>query len=198
MRPMSRPKALLIAVAAICLLAIAMNVVGGPTWIAFLVGGGLVAILWSRSGVNGGREELADSSHAIADGRAEVARIRDIAERLSREEGRAKVTTVCDTADRVITALERNGDAKGASALLDHYLEPASALLTQYARLAARALPTTEPALTKAETRDLPLLSAKLRELEIRLERGEPIDIEAGGALLDFDLGSADLPPRRR
>ena len=198
MRPMSRLSALLIGVAAICVLAIALNVAGGPSWLAFAIGGALVAFLWSRSGSGGDRDEPPHPSHATADGRAEVARMRAVAAGLPREEGRAKVSAVCDTADRVITALERNGDARGALALLEHYLEPASAFFTQYARLADRALPTTEGALIKAETRDLPLLAAKLRELEIRLERGEVIDIEAGDAILDFDLGNAALPPRRR
>lgn len=175
-----------------------------PFWLGVLLAvvivGGFAIALLARSApaaATGGGDQL---DLYLADGRAEVARMRQLGERVPADAAKLRVRSICDTADRILGAIaEDRKDPQLALDFLERYLEPAEALLTQYARLATRNVATATSVLAKVETRDLPRLDAKLKELFEQIHRGDVIDLEVTSEMLDFELfpGPNGAPARR-
>ena len=175
-----------------------------PFWLGILlavvvVGGFAIAFI-ARSAPAAATGGVGPLDLYLADGRAEVARMRQLGERVPADAVKLRVRSICDTADRILGAIaEDRKDPQLALDFLERYLEPAEALLTQYARLATRNVATAASVLTKVETRDLPRLDAKLKELFEQIHRGDVIDLEVTCEMLDFDLFPAPsgAPARR-
>jgi 2TM domain/5-bromo-4-chloroindolyl phosphate hydrolysis protein len=121
-------------------------------------------------------------------GVAEVAELRRLALRMAKPEVREAALRVCATADSILAVLAEQPDATKTADFLDRYLTPTHTIFDQYARLSGRGITSAEPALTKVETHDLPLIAAKLDELYQRLHRGDVIDLEVASEMLEMGL----------
>ena len=140
-------------------------------------------------------ESLPPPAADIATVEARIARLWRTARQIPVEAVRERAFRVCAAADRVAEALAADrADPELVAWFSDRYLTPAETILEQYVRLAQRGIASAEPALTKVETEDLPLLESRLDALYERLHRGDVIELSVASEMLDLDL--ADQPPR--
>lgn len=122
-----------------------------------------------------------------------IDRMRRSARRIPNQEVRQQALSLCASADQVLAVIEETPDEKAlADDFLNRYLTPASAILSDYSRLANRNVASARPTLEKVETHDIPMLSTKLDELYDRLHRGSLIDLEVAREMLRLDVADWD------
>ena len=131
----------------------------------------------------------------MAEGEARVDAMRSQARRIPKPAVRDQALSLSASADRILAVLgETPENQQLASDFLSRYLTPAGAIISRYAHLAARNVPSAAPTLAKVEAEDLPLLDHKMSELYDRLHRGDLIDLEVAREMLAFDFASDPAP----
>lgn len=135
--------------------------------------------------------------HVVSEGEARVDAMRARARRIPKPVIRDQALRLSASADRILAVLgETPENQQLASDFVSRYLTPAEAIVSRYARLAARDVPSAAPTLAKVESEDLPLLEQKMSELYDRLHRGDLIDLEVAREMLAFDFASTPAFPR--
>ena len=120
--------------------------------------------------------------------------MRASARQIPKPDARRQALDVCAAADQVLSAVGDNPtEVALARDFLNRYLEPASTIITDYARLASRNVPSAQPTLAQVEEHDLPLLTTKMNELYDRLHRGSLIDLEVAREMLSLDVADWGL-----
>lgn len=118
-----------------------------------------------------------------------IDKMRTAARQIPKPDVRREALKICASADQVLSAVADNPrEATIARDFLGRYLTPASAIISDYARLSTRNVPSARATLAKVEEHDLPLLTTKLDELYDRLHRGNLIDLEVAREMLSFDV----------
>jgi hypothetical protein len=133
----------------------------------------------------------------LREGEARVDVLRSQARRIPKPAVRDQALSLSASADRILAVIGETPDNQQlASDFISRYLAPAEAIVSRYARLAARDVPSAGATLAKVEAEDLPLLDAKMRELYDRLHRGDLIDLEVAREMLAFDFASGPTAAR--
>jgi len=127
--------------------------------------------------------------------------MRASARQIPKPEVRRHALDVCAASDQVLSAIGDNPEEVTiARDFLNRYLTPASSIISDYSRLAARNVPSARATLAKVEEHDLPLLTTKMNELYDRLHRGSLIDLEVAREMLSLDVadwGLEEIGPER-
>ncbi len=119
--------------------------------------------------------------------------MRSAARTIPKPDVRQRTLGLCASADLVLSAIEENpGETELASDFLNRYLTPASAIISGYARLANRNIPSARATLEKVETHDLRVLATKVDDIYDRLHRGTLIDLEVAREMLSLDVADWD------
>ena len=133
---------------------------------------------------------------ALREGEARVDAMRARARRIQKPAVRDQALRLCASADQILAVLAEDPDQNQlARDFVTRYLTPAEAIVSRYARLASRDVPSAAPTLAKVETEDLPLLEQKMTSLYDRLHRGDLIDLEVAREMLAFDFPTVPTVP---
>lgn len=134
-------------------------------------------------------EEIMDRAAALID------RMRVSARQIPTVDPRREALDACAASDRVLSAIADHPDELPlARDFADRFLQPASAVIGDYARLANRNVPSARATLEAVETHDLPLITRKADELYDRLHRGTLIDLQVAREMLTLDMADVSLP----
>jgi hypothetical protein len=118
-----------------------------------------------------------------------IDRMRNAARQIPKPDVRRETLAICASADQVLSAIADNpGEVTIARDFLNRYLTPATAIVSDYSRLASRNIVSAQPTLAKVESHDLPLLARKLDDLYDRVHRGNLIDLEVAREMLSLDV----------
>ncbi len=129
----------------------------------------------------------------IARSSALIDSMRSAARTIPKADVRQQTLGLCASADLVLSAIEENpGEKELASDFLNRYLTPASAIISGYARLANRNIPSARSTLEKVESHDLKVLATKVDDIYDRLHRGSLIDLEVAREMLSLDVPDWD------
>jgi hypothetical protein len=133
--------------------------------------------------------EITDRAAALID------RMRASARQIPTADPRREALDACAASDRVLSAIADHPDELPlARDFADRFLQPASAVIGDYARLANRNVPSARVTLEAVETHDLPLITRKADELYDRLHRGTLIDLQVAREMLTLDMADVSLP----
>ena len=183
------------------LLVVLVFALGVPLWLAVLLAlAAFVGLVLLRSGrsLAGEMVDRAELLETLRRGANEVAEMRRLANRVPLPAAKVRALAICDSADRILAALQEDGRGpQTAQAFRARCLVPSRTLLTRYVRLAGRGVASAEPELTKIEDRDLPRLDRKLRQLCEGIHRGDAVDLEVAGETLEIDLAGGQPVPSR-
>jgi hypothetical protein len=119
---------------------------------------------------------------------------------IPRTDPRREALDACAASDRVLSAIADHPDELPlARDFVDRFLQPASTVIGDYARLANRNVPSAQATLEAVESHDLPLITRKADELYDRLHRGTLIDLQVAREMLTLDMADVSLPdqPKR-
>lgn len=139
--------------------------------------------------------EIAD---ILREGSALVDRMRADARVIPGSEARREALAACAASDQVLSAIEDHPDEVVlARDFLHQFLEPASKLVRDYARLASRDVPSARETIAAVEANDLPALTRRANAIYDRMHRGTLIDLEVAREMMALDvpipaLGSDD------
>lgn len=118
-----------------------------------------------------------------------IDRMRASARRIPNPEARREALSACAASDQVLSAIIDHPDELPiARDFLHRFLEPASVVITDYARLANRNVPSARETLAEVETHDLPLITQRANDVYDRLHRGTLIDLEVAREMLTLDM----------
>jgi hypothetical protein len=132
--------------------------------------------------------QIEDRAAALID------RMRASARQIPGTDARREALDACAASDRVLSAIVDHPDELPlARDFVDRFLQPASTVIDDYARLANRNVPSARATLEAVETHDLPLITRKADELYDRLHRGTLIDLQVAREMLTLDM--ADVSP---
>jgi hypothetical protein len=124
-----------------------------------------------------------------------IDRMRASARQIPGTDPRREALDACAASDRVLSAIADHPDELPlARDFVDRFLEPASTVIGDYARLANRNVPSARETLEAVETQDLPLITRKADELYDRLHRGTLIDLQVAREMLTLDMADVSLP----
>jgi hypothetical protein len=124
-----------------------------------------------------------------------IDRMRASARQIPGTDPRREALDACAASDRVLSAIADHPDELPlARDFVDRFLEPASTVIGDYARLANRNVPSARETLDAVETHDLPLITRKADELYDRLHRGTLIDLQVAREMLTLDMADVSLP----
>lgn len=122
-------------------------------------------------------------------GSALVDGMRADARSIPRPEPRREALAACAAADQVLSAIEEHPDEVVlARDFLHRFLEPASALIRDYSRLASRDVPSARETVAAVEANDLPALTRRADAIYDRLHRGTLIDLEVAREMMGLDM----------
>ncbi len=108
---------------------------------------------------------------------------------IPRPEPRREALAACAAADQVLSAIEEHPDEVVlARDFLHRFLEPASTLVRDYARLASRDVPSARETVALVEANDLPALTRRADAIYDRLHRGTLIDLEVAREMMGLDV----------
>lgn len=111
---------------------------------------------------------------------------------IPRPEARREALAACAAADQVLSAIEEHPDEVVlAREFLHRFLEPASTLVRDYARLASRDVPSARETVAQVEANDLPALTRRADAIYDRLHRGTLIDLEVAREMMGLDVSIA-------
>lgn len=126
---------------------------------------------------------------------AMIDRMRASARQIPSADPRREALDACAASDRVLSALADHPDELPlARDFVDRFLQPASVVIGDYARLANRNVPSARETLEAVESHDLPLITRKADELYDRLHRGTLIDLQVAREMLTLDMADVALP----
>lgn len=118
-----------------------------------------------------------------------IDRMRAGARSIPSPEARREALSACAASDQVLSALTDHPDELPiARDFIHRFLEPASAVITEYARLANRNVPSARETLEAVESHDLPLITRRANDVYDRLHRGTLIDLEVAREMLTLDM----------
>ncbi len=124
-----------------------------------------------------------------------IDQMRASARQIPSADPRREALDACAASDRVLSAIADHPDELPlARDFVDRFLQPASTVIADYARLANRNVPSARETLEAVETHDLPLITRKADELYDRLHRGSLIDLQVAREMLTLDMADASLP----
>lgn len=133
--------------------------------------------------------QIEDRASALID------RMRASARQIPNTDPRREALDACAASDRVLSAIVDHPDELPlARDFVDRFLQPASVVIGDYARLANRNVPSARETLEAVETHDLPLITRKADELYDRLHRGTLIDLQVAREMLTLDMADVSLP----
>jgi hypothetical protein len=133
--------------------------------------------------------QIMDRASALID------QMRASARQIPRADPRREALDACASADQVLAAIADHPDELPlARDFVDRFLQPASVVIGDYARLANRNVPSARETLAAVESHDLPLITRKADELYDRLHRGTLIDLQVAREMLTLDMADVSLP----
>lgn len=108
---------------------------------------------------------------------------------------RNQAFATCEATERVLLAIEEHPDETPlARDFIHRFLEPASKLISDYARLARRNVPSAQEILREVEQNDLPTLTERANAMFDRVHRGTIIDLAVAREMMALDLSDARFP----
>ena len=123
-----------------------------------------------------------------------IDRMRTSARQIPNPEARREALSACAASDQVLSALIDHPDELPiARDFLHRFLEPASTVITDYARLANRNVPSARDTLEAVETHDLPMITRRANDVYDRLHRGTLIDLEVAREMLTLDMAEPHI-----
>lgn len=124
-----------------------------------------------------------------------VDRMRTSARQIPDPEARREALSACAACDQVMAAVvDHPHEIAIARDFVDRFLEPASTVIGDYARLANRNVPSARETLQQVEVHDLPLITRRANVIYDRLHRGSLIDLEVAREMLTLDTNLAPVP----
>jgi hypothetical protein len=186
------------AAAAMLLLAVAL---GLTPWLAIplaVVTYAGIVLLPSRAA----RDEPVDEAHrqrlAFQAALADLEAIRALQPRIDNPPVREQVGRILDRTAQVLAVMREDGKLAVAPLFVDHLLEPARALLTEYVRLSNRGITSAGDLLEKTETHDLPRIEQAIDTFYERLHRSHMVDLATLGEVLELNLEHIATTSSRR
>jgi predicted TIM-barrel fold metal-dependent hydrolase len=126
-----------------------------------------------------------------------IDRMRTSARQITGPDARRQALDACAAADQVLAAIIDHPDELPlARDFVNRFLEPATQVVTEYARLSSRNIPSARETLEQVEQHDLPLITHKANQLYDRLHRGTLIDLEVAREMLTLDMADTSVPGR--
>lgn len=123
----------------------------------------------------------------IASGSLAVATMRIDARQITKPSVQAQALRICDRADATLKALgEPERDVPLAREFVERVLPAAQTVFTSYVRLSGRQIANAQPALTRVETNDLPLIERTLDDIYQQLHRHDVISLEVASEMLEL------------
>jgi predicted TIM-barrel fold metal-dependent hydrolase len=139
----------------------------------------------------------ADIAGLAAQAAGLIDRMRTSARQITGPDARRQALDACAAADQVLAAIIDHPDELPlARDFVNRFLEPATQVVTEYARLSSRNIPSARETLEQVEQHDLPLITHKANQLYDRLHRGTLIDLEVAREMLTLDMADTSVPGR--
>lgn len=125
----------------------------------------------------------------VREGSALVDRMRADARLIPGSAARREALAACAASDQVLSAIEDHPEEVVlARDFLHQFLEPASKLVRDYARLASRDVPSARRTIAEVEANDLPALTRRANAIYDRMHRGTLIDLEVAREMMALDV----------
>lgn len=136
-----------------------------------------------------------DISHLMTRASGLIDRMRTSARQIGGAEVRRQALDACAASDQVLAAIIDHPDELPlAQDFVNRFLEPATQIVSDYARLSSRNIPSARVTLAQVEQHDLPLITHKANQLYDRLHRGTLIDLEVAREMLTLDMADTSIP----
>lgn len=128
-------------------------------------------------------------------GRTALRSMRDSARSIPDPGVRNQAFATCEASEQVLTAIEEHPDEVPlARDFVHRFLEPAGKLISDYARLARRNVPSAQEMLRDVERQDLPKLTERANAMFDRVHRGTIIDLAVAREMMALDLSDGRFP----
>jgi hypothetical protein len=139
--------------------------------------------------VPGPSKEQSEVTDILREGSTLVDRMRADARIIPNPEARREALAACAASDQVLSAIEEHPEEVVlARDFLHQFLEPASTLVRDYARLASRNVPSARETVAAVEANDLPALTRRANAIYDRMHRGTLIDLEVAREMMALDV----------